>query len=65
MNQRAIEDAVGIDAAVAKYMMQSGTTTAKVAMNLLQSQTNFYDPNGFALLKDAVKSCRAEMGEDR
>ena len=60
MNQRSIENAVGIDDDVAKYMMEQKTDSARNAMSLLQMQTNSYDPCGFELLKASVRDCKKE-----
>ncbi len=61
MNQKAIEDYVGIDAVIAKHMMESGTSAANTAMDLLRMQINHAEHCGLALLKAAVQECRAEI----
>lgn len=59
--QYQIEQAAGIDRAVAEHMMAQATPAAKSAMDLLALQVRSYDPGGFGLLKAAVEDCRKEM----
>lgn len=61
-SQFQIEQAAGItDQAIAEHIMAEETPAARSAMSLLRLQVTSYDPGGFALLKDAVAACRAEM----
>ena len=62
MNQRQIEDAAGIDDAVAAHIMKGETVNARFAMDVLRLQVRSYDPGGFALIKASVEACKKEMG---
>jgi hypothetical protein len=61
VNQRAIEDAAGIDANVARHMMKRKTAAARNAMELLEMCVDCFEGGAFALLKCAVTDCRKEM----
>ncbi len=63
--QVQIENAAGIDQAVAEHMMAQATPAARSAMNLLQLQVSAYDPGGFALLKAAVEDCKRELSQQQ
>lgn len=60
-SQRQIEDAAGIDEAVARHMMAEKTAAARTAMGLLRIQSSHYEAGGFALLQQAVADCKAEL----
>lgn len=63
MNQAQLERLVGItDERIAAHIAARQTCKARFAYDLLCIQAKGYDPGGFALLKDAVKECRQEMG---
>ena len=63
MNQSQIEQHVGIDADVAKFMMYSNTDQAKNAMNLLSMAVKLPESGVLGLLTEAVKECKIEMAE--
>jgi len=63
--QKQIEVAAGIDQEIAGYMMAQRTYEACNAMALLQMQCDYYEPQGFALLKDAVSACRADLAASK
>ena len=64
MTQGQIEQMAGIDQAVADHMMAKKTAAARSAMALLSIQCQGFDPGGMAMLQQAVKECRKELGED-
>ncbi len=61
MNQSQIEQHVGIDVDVAKFMMYSKTVQAKNAMNLLSIAVNRPESAVLAMLSEAVVECKKEM----
>jgi hypothetical protein len=59
--QAQIENAAGIDAKTATFIMKQETARAKSAMSLLKMCVDCFEQGAFALLKEAVKDCKKEM----
>ena len=65
MNQRQIEQAVGIDKQVAEYMMRSNTPQANSAMSLLKLAVDAPEKVSIALLQEAVKDCKEDINRNK
>lgn len=61
MRQAQIEKYAGINEEVARYMMNSETTSARNAMGLLSIAVSLPDACTIKLLKEAVKDCKKDM----
>lgn len=63
ISQRTIENAAGIDEAVAAYIMKQETCAARTAMDCLALCVRRFEYGAFGILKAAVDECRREMAQ--